>query len=307
MATGDGSSGSAGSNGDLDGTVTWRELLAETAGRLARAGVEAPAIEARWIVEEASGMDRAELILGAEDLATQRGVARLDDMTGRRTGGEPIQYVLGHWPFRSLDLMCDRRVLIPRPETEQVVGHALDVLDIVAAGLAGRGPTVVDLGTGTGAIGLSMAAERPGSAVWLVDASPEAVAVARANLAGLGMAGGKVTIVEGSWFSALPETLVGSIDLVVANPPYIAADEILAPSVVDWEPSVALVSGPTGLEAYEAILADVGSWLAPGGAFVAELGATQAGAVSALARAAGLTDVQVHADHQGHPRTIVAR
>jgi release factor glutamine methyltransferase len=296
-----------------DGTVPWRALLAETTARLGgedgrRAGVAAPAQEARWIVEEASGLDGAELVLGLDDPATTGGVARLDAMVARRLGGEPIQYVLGHWAFRSLDLLCDRRTLIPRPETEQVVDHALGALDAVRSGRPdGHRAVVVDLGAGTGAIGLSIAVERPGTDVWLVERSPDAVAVARANLAGLGMAGSRVRVVEGEWFDALPPELVGAVDLVVTNPPYVAAHEELPAAVADWEPSMALVSGPTGLEAYEAILAEVPRWLAAGGAFVAEIGATQARAVADRAEAAGLTEVAVAPDHAGLDRAVVAR
>ena len=112
---------------DLEGTISWRELLAEAIDALGRVeGVEAPDLEGRWIVEEASGLEGAEWVLGLDDLATQRGVAHLDAMLQRRAGGAPIQYVLGHWPFRTLDLLVDERVLIPRPETEQVVEVAVD-------------------------------------------------------------------------------------------------------------------------------------------------------------------------------------
>lgn len=293
---------------DLEGTISWRELLAEATEALAAAGVEQPAMEARWVVEEASGLEGAEWVLGLDDPATQRGVARLDTMVGRRAGGEPIQYVLGRWGFRTLDLACDRRALIPRPETEQVVEVALAELDHVLLGRpAGHHPLVVDLGTGTGAIALSIAVERPGAEVWGIDRSAEALALARANLTGLGMAGTRVRLVEGSWFSALPAELEGRIDLVVTNPPYVAAHEELPASVLDWEPIEALVPGPTGLEDYEAVLGEAGRWLAADGVLVAEIGTSQAEAVSALAVAAGLGRVRVAPDLAGHDRALVAR
>lgn len=294
---------------DLTGTVSWGELLAETTVRLTEGDVDAssPASEARWIIEEASGFEGTELAVGLDRLATERGVAHLDAMVARRLAGEPIQYVLGHWPFRTLDLLCDRRVLIPRPETEQVVGHALEALDDVLVRRPDRHRSVaVDLGTGSGAIALSVAAERRGTEVWAVDRSPDAVAVARANLAGLGMAGASVRVVEGSWFDPLPEDLEGRVDLIVTNPPYIAADEDLDASVTEWEPIQALVPGPTGLEAYQVILTEARRWLAPDGALVAEIGHTQSESVKALAAAVGFTDITVHPDHAGHPRTLVA-
>ena len=297
-----------------EGTVSWRELCAEAEARLAeaeRAGrlvATDVALEARWICEEASGIEGPEWVLGQDAPATVRGVARLDAMVGRRGAGEPIQHVLGHWPFRTLDLLVDARALIPRPETEQVVEVALAELDRVLLGRpAGHRPVAVDLGTGTGAIALSIAVERPGVEVWATDRSPEALALARANLAALGMAGTRVRVVQGDWFAALDEDLRGRIDLVVANPPYVAADEPLDPSVRDWEPADALVPGPTGLEAYEAILAEVASWLAPGGVVVLEIGATQADAVAALAVAAGLGSVGTTTDLAGLDRAVVAR
>ena len=283
--------------------------MTETVGRLSAGEIEgaSPGVEARWIVEEASGLEGSELAASPETLATERGVAHLDAMVARRLAGEPIQYVLGHWPFRTLDLLCDRRVLIPRPETEQVVGHALSVLDdVVVRRPDGHRAVVVDLGTGSGAIALSVTAERRGTEVWAVDRSPDAVAVARANLAGLGMAGASVRVVEGSWFDPLPEELEGRVDLIVTNPPYISADEDLAPSVTEWEPIQALVPGPTGLEAYQVILTEARRWLAPDGALVAEIGHTQSESVKALAAAVGFTDITVHPDHAGHPRTLVA-
>lgn len=292
---------------DLAGTVPWVDLLAETADRLDQAGVVGDAQEARWMLETASGLEGAEWILDADRPATVRGVAHLDAMVERRCSGEPIQYVLGRWGFRTLDLLCDGRALIPRPETEQVVGHALVVLDnLLLSRPAGHRPVVVDLGTGTGAAALSIAAERPGVDVWAVDRSADALAVARANLSALGMAGTRVRLLEGSWFEPLPADGRGRLDLVVTNPPYVADDEDLPMSVRDWEPTDALVSGRTGLEAYEAILAQVREWLAPGGAFVAEIGAAQGPAVSTLAEQSGLVDVRIEVDHAGHDRTLIA-
>ncbi|WP_421118874.1 peptide chain release factor N(5)-glutamine methyltransferase [Aquihabitans daechungensis] len=289
-----------------DGTVSWRELWAETTQRLDRAGIAPASMEARWIVEEASGMEGPELVPGLDELATVRGVAHLDAMVGRRIAGEPIQYVLGHWAFRHLDLLVDRRVLIPRPETEQVVEVALAAFDRVRALRPDRTRlTVADLGTGSGAIALAVATERTGCRVWGTDRSADALAVARANLAGLGMAGSGVQLVEGSWFDALPDELHGGLDLIISNPPYIAEVEPLDASVADWEPVEALVPGPTGLEDYEQIVAGAATWLAPGGALVLEIGLTQAAAVRSLLEARGLVDLSVHPDLAGLDRTVV--
>lgn len=286
-------------------TVPWRDLLAGAASTLRAAGLANAAVDARRIVEEASGHEGAELQLRLADPATERGVADLDSMVARRLSGEPLQYVLGRWGFRTLDLMVDRRVLIPRPETEEVAGHALDALDRAVGG--GASPVAVDMGSGSGAIGLSVAAERPGTDVWCVDASPGAVAVTRANLAGLGIAGGRVSVVEGSWFGPLPDEIRGQVGLIVSNPPYVSEADPLPPEVAAWEPLYALVPGPTGLEAVERIVAEAPDWLAPTGELVVEIGATQGPVALDLARRAGFTDVELRADLSGRDRALLAR
>ena len=288
---------------NADGTVSWRQLATEATQRLAAAGNDNAEIEARRMVEEASGSEGTQYWLGLDDLVTVGGVARFDRLLERRMTGEPLQYVLGRWGFRTLDLMVDRRVLIPRPETETVVEHALERLDRLGRPAA----TVVDLGTGSGAIALSIAAEREDVEVWAVDRSADALAVARANLGGLGRDATRVRIVEGSWFDPLPDELRGRFDLVVSNPPYVAPDDPLPAQVADWEPVDALVPGPTGLEALEEICAEAPGWLAPGGWLVVEIGETQGGAAEALARAAGLVEIEVRPDLAGRPRALIAR
>jgi release factor glutamine methyltransferase len=291
-----------------DGTVSWRELLVEAEMRLRAAEDDEPAAtDARRIVERASGYTSGELVLEQHQPVTTRQMAFFDTMIGRRLTGEPLQYVLGSWGFRRLDLFLDRRVLIPRPETETVAEHALRQFDQALRAADRRHGVVVDLGTGSGAIALSFAAERPGAQVWATDLAADALDVARANCAALGRLGTRVTMVHGDWFAPLPETLRGTIDVVVSNPPYVAAHESLPPEVANWEPTAALVPGPTGLEAYERILADAGLWLDPGGAVVLEIGASQREAVSSLARAAGFAHVETHRDLSGRDRVVVAR
>jgi release factor glutamine methyltransferase len=289
-----------------DGTVSWRELWAETTRRLEQAGIPTATAESRWIIEEASGLEGVDLLAGLDEPATVRMVAHLDAMVGRRLAGEPVQYVLGRWAFRHLDLLVDRRVLIPRPETEQVVEVALAVLDRVRrARPAGHRPAVADLGTGSGAIALAVATERPGTRVWGVERSAGALAVARANLAGLGMAASAVTLVEGSWFDGLPPDGRGQFDLIISNPPYIGAHEPLDASVTDWEPIEALVPGPTGLEDHRHLAERAGDWLAPSGALVLEIGASQGAEVRELLVGHGFVDVTVHPDLAGLDRAVV--
>jgi release factor glutamine methyltransferase len=256
--------------------------------------------EARRIVEEASGYDGATLLLQLDERATALTDARVGQMVERRATGEPLQYVLGRWGFRRLDVLVDRRVLIPRPETEIVVEYALEAADAIGASNA------VDLGTGSGVVALSLAQERPSLSVWAVDSSADALDVARANLAGVGRAGARVRVAHGSWFAALPQELRGAIDLVVSNPPYVAEADQLPREVAGWEPRQALVAGPTGLEAIECIVADAPVWLASGGALVVEIGETQGDAAATLAKAAGFTSVDVRPDLAGKPRVLVA-
>lgn len=225
--------------------------------------------------------------------------ARYAAMVERRRAGEPLQYVLGSWGFRSLDLLVDRRVLIPRPETEWVVEQALRRLP------ADRAVDVADLGTGSGAIALSIAVERPLARVVATDASADAIAVARANLAGIGRAATRVSLHEGDWFAAVPGALRGRLDLVVSNPPYVAANDDLPPEVADWEPMPALVPGPTGLEALRTIVGEARGWLRPGGWLVCEIGERQGRDVLGLA--GGYAEAAVLPDLTGRDRMLVAR
>ncbi|MEY2459855.1 MAG: release factor glutamine methyltransferase, partial [Acidimicrobiaceae bacterium] len=198
---------------------TWRQLLEVAIGRLG------DRTDARRIVEEASGREGAELAAFLDIAANAVMLAHFDSMVERRAAGEPLQYVLGRWGFRSLDVHVDPRVLIPRPETEIVVEHALDVIDALDAQLA------VDLGTGSGVIAMSLAVERPKLSVWATDASDDAIDVARANLAGIGRAATRVRLEAGDWFDPLPRELAGTVDVVVTNPPYVAADDVLPAEV----------------------------------------------------------------------------
>lgn len=281
-----------------DGTVSWRELWTETAA------VVGDRAQARWLCEVASGaVDGDEFLGRLDEPATVRMVAHLDAMLGRLRSGEPLQYVLGEWGFRRITLAVDCRVLIPRPETELVAEAAL-------AKAAAVGPTrvVADLGTGSGAIGLSLAAELSldGTTVWITDVSTDALDVARANIAGIGPAGVNVRVAHGSWVDALPDGL--ECDVIVSNPPYVAVgSEDLDPSVIDWEPSTALLAGHDGLDDVRVLVADAPRRLRPGGWLIMEIGADQGAAVEALLVADGYVDVEIRRDLAGHQRIALAR
>ena len=287
---------------NADGTITWRQLLDEATRSHDR-------VRARWLCEEASGAFGDEFRDVLDEPATERGVAHLDGMLQRLATGEPLQYVLGHWAFRRLDLLVDQRVLIPRPETELVAERAIEL--VRATGVSPSQPCrCADLGAGSGAIGLSLLAELPRGAVevWLTDVSADALDVARANGMGLGMAGAGARFALGSWFDALPSELAGTLQLVVSNPPYIAmGDERVEASVRDWEPASALFAGSDGLDDLRLLVTQAGQWLADGGWLVLEIGSGQGEAVAALLSAAGFTDVRVDADLAGHDRIASAR
>ena len=291
------------------GMQSWGDLLAEARRLLSGSGAsDTPEVDARRIVEAASGSSPAEFgsVLGAR--ATTLTAARFFSMLERRCAGEPLQYVVGAWGFRSLDLMVDHRVLIPRPETEVVAGWAVDEVQRLSD-VAGRDHqvTVVDLGTGSGAIGLSVAVECPQARVFATDVSADALAVARANLAGLGRAAARVSLHEGDWFDALPAALRGAVDVVVSNPPYIGTGEELPPVVADWEPSVALWSGPAGHEAVEQVIGGASQWLRPGGSLVMEVASHRARETAHMVAETGFAEVRVEHDLSGLERVVIGR
>ncbi len=277
--------------------MSWRELLTETVSLLGDAQ------HARWICETATSSTPDEFRAMLDEPAGERAVAHLDAMVARARSGEPVQYVLGAWSFRRLDLAVDARVLIPRPETEMVAEIAIELATTF-------GPTrsVLDLGTGSGAIGLSVADELPliGTSVWLTDASSDALAVAKANLAGIGRAAQNVRVAEGSWFDALPDG--ERFDVIVSNPPYVADESDETESIVtDWEPSAALFAGIDGLDDLRLIIARAPTWLAPGGWLVVEHGHDQGAAVADLFRSAGFADVETRRDLAGLDRIGLGR
>ncbi len=288
---------------------TRRQIEASISGRLGSRR------EARWIVEEVLGASGS----GGDPVVETEHV-RIHALASRRGDGEPLQYVLGHWPFRTLDLVLDLRVLIARPETEQLVDVALRELASLGND-ASRDTVIVDLGTGSGAIGLAVAAEAIGTtaglAVWCCDASGEALRVTAENLAGLGRrdatAATAVTIAAGDWWDALPTSMAGRVQLVASNPPYVSEGEWadLDASVRCFEPREALVAGDgrdgtPGLAAIEAVLDGAPGWLARPGLAVVELAPHQASAARELALASGASSVRVEPDLAGRDRVLVA-
>lgn len=285
---------------------TWRELLGETTELLGDRN------EARWLCEEASGLSGSEFLDELDAPATQRMGIALQTMVGRRLSGEPLQYVIGHWPFRHIDLLVDPRVLIPRPETELVAEVALGFARAAHAARIARTDTVriADLGTGTGAIGLALANELPntGVEVWITDLSDEALDVARANIAGIGRNAANVRVAQGSWCAALPADRRGEFHVVVANPPYIAhGDAEVDPSVSKYEPHTALFADNDGLADVFMIAAQSREWLCASGWLVIEIGHRQGEAVANELSRLGYVNVAVRSDLAGRDRVAVAQ
>ena len=286
-----------------DETITWGELLQVTAVEL---GNEQ---EARWLCEHASGLDRVELDAARDEVVSQRCGVALRAMVARRLTGEPLQYVMKSWAFRHLDVLVDNRVLIPRPETEVMVQAALDLAREMISKTNSK-LRVADLGTGSGVIGLSLASELPrgSNEVWLTDLSADALEVARANLAGLGLINGDVRVAQGSWFAALPSELKNSFDLIVSNPPYIALyDPSVESSVLNHEPHLALFAGSDGLDAYREIVSHSGEWLATDGWIVLEIGHQQGDAVRELLAQNSFKQIEIRKDLAGHDRIALAK
>ena len=285
-----------------DTPVSWGELLFETGQMLKGDNAE---LEAKWMIEEVSGLKHSD---DYKEQAKPIQLKRLNRLIERRVAGEPLQYVLGRWQFRDLDLFVDERVLIPRPETEMLVGYALEECKSKKNDLDETRPlNVADLGCGSGAIGLSIVREAQNVSVWCTDISEGAISVARANLAGLGMAGQRVSISQGSWFEALPEEMLGKFDIIISNPPYIADSEELPLEVSEWEPSSSLRSGPLGTEDLNFLLNNSIEWLSAEGQLILELAPMQADEMVEGAKNLNFREVQLRHDLAGRERVLIAR
>jgi release factor glutamine methyltransferase len=264
--------------------------VAETADRLATAGCDTPRVDAEILVAHVLGLARSELAPEAARKLSDREAKDLERLTERREAREPLAYVLGEWGFRRLTLAVDRRVLVPRPETEVVVERCL-------ARLAGHvEPRVLDVGTGSGAVALALADEHPGAHVTGIDSSRDALEVAGANATRTGLA---IELREWDFYDGLPD---GPWQLVVSNPPYVLPEEIelLEAEVREWEPRQALV----GVGATEAVARGALDVLVPGGALVLEVAAGDAGRVAALLSELGYENVRTTKDLAGRVRVV---
>lgn len=274
-------------------------MLAAASARLRRAGIEGGRSEARRLLELASGLGRERQLREAEALLEPAAASRFERLVERRARREPLAYILCTAPFWDLELAVRAGVLIPRPESETLIEAALEAFPDRSAALR-----ILDLGVGSGCLVLTLLRHYAMAVGAGVDLSPTALACARDNAERLGLAP-RLTLVEGGWADAP----AGPFELIVANPPYVAEGDLagLEPEVREHEPARALLAGADGLDAYRALLPEAARRLGAGGALLLELGAGQADAVVAMARAAGLRVVGMRADLAGIPRCLHAQ
>lgn len=254
-----------------------------------------PRLDAEVLAMHVTGLGRAQLITRANDPLTAENQSQLEQLLARRAGGEPVAYLTGRREFWSMELAVTPDVLIPRPETELLVEQALARIP------AGAGWTVADLGTGSGAVALAIASERPGCRVLATDTSQPALAVARANAQRLGI--GNVEFRHGDWLAPLAGERV---EMLVSNPPYIAAgDPHLEQGDVRFEPRVALAAGVDGLDAIRRIAAGAGAHLKPGGWLLLEHGGDQGKPVARLLQEHGYRNICGYPDLAALDRVTV--
>lgn len=266
--------------------MTVAEALRAATARLAAAGIDGAARDARMLLAHGLGIEAGRLMLHMSDPAPE-----IEALVAARVAHQPVAQIIGHRLFWGRHFHVTRDTLDPRPETET----------LVAIALSQPFGSVLDLGTGTGAILLTLMAETGARGV-ATDISPAALEVARGNAASLGLT---PELLISDWFAAVQ----GRFDLIVSNPPYIAESEMsgLSRDVFEWEPHLALTPGGDGLSAYRAIAAGAGRHLNPKGRLMVEIGPAQGSAVAAMFRAAGLDAVAVHPDMDGRDRVVSAQ
>lgn len=270
------------------------EVINKTVPYFEKQGVESPRLTIELLLAHLLQKKRLELYLGFERDLDEAVLVQLREMVKRRTAGEPLQYITGEAEFCGLKFAVDKRVLIPRPETELLV-EAVPAVN-----------RIVEVGTGSGCIAVALAKRLPAAEIYATDISADALAVATANAKRHGVEK-NIRFLQGDLLEVLPSSM--KVDAVVSNPPYIASGEIgtLPKEVRDFEPVQALVAGEDGLKVYRRLVPDGARVLSPGGGLFLELGAGQRSAVEQLCVAAGYTVAEVVKDLQGHERVLVTR
>ncbi|HEY7121124.1 MAG TPA: peptide chain release factor N(5)-glutamine methyltransferase [Solirubrobacterales bacterium] len=278
---------------------TVRDALDAAVDALDAAGCETARLDAELMLAEAAGWDRAKLAAEPEARLPVGASREFGGMVRRRVRREPVAYILGRKGFRRVELLVDRRVLIPRPETELLVELALEL----------QPQEVLDVGTGSGAIALAVADEVDGARVTAIDTSFDAVRVAQANAARLGLTDRVDVVLRGPSSLKGAESHAAPFELLLANLPYVSENEWedLAPEIRKYEPRDALVAGPTGLEAIQTLAEELLGLAPRPGVVALEVGAGQAEAVADLIKAAGYSEIEIRSDLAGHDRVVVGR
>ena len=285
--------------------MVWKEIISKSSEYLEKKGVSEARVASELLAARLLRLGRGMLAGEMEKTVPEKCVEAMRRGMVRLVKGEPVQYVLGEWDFRTLTLKCDRRALIPRPETEELVTRVLGHLSSIEQSNNPNNrtiPLIVDVGTGTGAIILSLAKEYKGDAILLgTDVSEDAIALAKENAAKCGLAEKvKFAVMDGLDEFDEPQC----VDVIVSNPPYIesAVCETLDPRVKDFEPRLALDGGISGLDFYDRYLSDAVNLLKPGGAVFFEIGEGQGEAVRQLMFDCGFDDIRIEKDFAGHDR-----
>jgi release factor glutamine methyltransferase len=286
--------------------MTIAEAIAEGARRLHNASVPEERRTAGVLLCHLLGVDRTHLLTRSDEEIEPSRYEQYIEFVERRASGEPVQYITGHQEFYGRDFAVTPDALIPRPETEFIIERviALSALRPVASV-----PLIVDIGTGSGCIAVTLAAEFPAARVIATDISSAALNVARAN-AERHSVSSRIEFLEGDLFEPLAgRGLEGAIDFIATNPPYVPSEDqyVLQREVREWEPQVALFGGPKGLDIYRLLLADAQNYLKPDGFLVCEIGYTQLDRVTEMINETGLEVVEVTSDLQGFPRTLTIR
>jgi release factor glutamine methyltransferase len=284
----------------LPATWTVLDVVRWTTARFSERGMGTPRLDAELLVAHVLSLPRVQLYVQFERTLAPEELAALRDLIKRRQAGESIAYLTGRKEFWKLELAVDARVLVPRPDTETLVEEALARLGEPGEPVERTPPRIADVGTGSGALALTLAKLRPTAAVFAGDVSAAALEVARGNAERLGAA---VTFVEGDL--GAPLAAHAPFSLIVANLPYIPSGDLASlPADVRSEPMLALDGGADGLDLVRRLVADAPALLAPGGVLALEIGAGQAEATRALLAAAGFTDVQARKDLAGVERVV---
>lgn len=287
-------------------TTTIAETLRLATGKLREAGVSNDVLDAQTLLAEARGCDRTYLIVNFNQELTAETLERYERLIARRATGEPLQYIVGHQEFFGLEFEVTPDVLIPRPETELIVEETIRLVQEIAASKTEWQPLMIDVGTGSGCIAVTLAREISSARVIACDISLAALRVARRNAARHGLLE-RISFVASDLLSAFADTSLA--DFIISNPPYVIERDLetLQREVRDWEPRGALTDFGDGLSFYRRLLGAAPARLNPGGFLICEMGYAQAEAITALIAARLWDESRVLADLQGIPRTLVLR